>query len=478
MARGEPKLVPLTGGPYMSKDVVADFQRCINLYPEAAPSEQAPVPIVHFPTPGLTLKGVSPNISMFRCLYRATNGDLYAVVGNSVYYISVAFNFTLLGLIADLTTIACMADNGLVVCLVDGTVNGYSIDMTTRVMTQIADPAFYGSISVGYIDTFFIFNQPQTRNFYISRSGVLTFDPLDIVAKTGSSDPVQIVVCTEREAWVMGTLTSEPWYNAGSADFALAAIPGAFLEHGTVAPYSMAELDGFLFWVDQDKNGSGTVAMSVNYKASKISTFAIDAEIQSYLIKSDAIGYCYQQDGHAFYVLTFPNADKTWCYELNTGQWHERNSIDGNGILHRHRSNCYAFAYGLNLVGDFQNGNLYQLDQNAYTDNGIAIPRIRSWPHLVFGGQMIEYQRFTAFMETGTSLDPAANPLISLRWSDNGGHSFGNAVTASMGKTGQYNRQIAWNNCGQARDRIFELSWSEPLKTVLNGAFILPMVIE
>lgn len=477
--RREPIPVPLVGGPYQSSNVIADFQRCVNLYPEATPSPQAPVPVTHYLTPGLANLATCPTIAGWRCIYRATNGDLYGVVGNKVYFIDVTFAYTELGTITDLVTPAYMADNGFEICLVDGTVNGYSIDMTTRAFAQIVDPAFYGSTNVAYIDTFFIFSQPGTRNFYISLSGSLIFDPLDIVAKSGAADNVAVVITTEREAWVIGVLTSEVWYNAGSADFPLAAIPGAFIEHGTVAPYSVAIMDGTVYWLDQDKNGTGTIAMSQNYQAKKISTYAIDAAIQGYQVISDAIGYCYQQDGHAFYVLTFPNADKTWCYELATGEWHERASIDGNGILHRHRGNVATFAYGKILVGDFQNGKLYEMSTSIYTDDGIAIPRIRSWPHMIKGGMEVEYMRFVADMETGTlPSDIDAEPLISLRWSDTKGRTWGNGVQQSLGLAGQYIIQPSWNNLGQARDRIFELSWSLPARTALNGAFILAQVIE
>lgn len=45
---------PLVGGAYQAKSIIANAQRCVNLYPEAnLPSSQAPVPVTHYPTPGL-----------------------------------------------------------------------------------------------------------------------------------------------------------------------------------------------------------------------------------------------------------------------------------------------------------------------------------------------------------------------------------------------------------------------------------------
>lgn len=62
--------------------------------------------------------------------------------------------------------------------------------------------------------------------------------------------------------------------------------------------------------------------------------------------------------------------------------------------------------------------------------------------------------------------------LISLEWSDDRGHSFGNPVTQPMGATGQYKKSLAWHRLGYARDRVWRLTWSCPSATALQGAWI------
>jgi hypothetical protein len=59
-------------------------------------------------------------------------------------------------------------------------------------------------------------------------------------------------------------------------------------------------------------------------------------------------------------------------------------------------------AYGAAVAGDWQNGNLYRLDPNAYTDNGRPIKRLRSFPHLLNDGKRVFYRQFLADLETGT----------------------------------------------------------------------------
>lgn len=561
--------VPLLGGAYTTRSLVASAQEAINLYSENNPPDGQPtVPATSYPTPGLALLANPPYIEAMRQAYRASNGVLYVVIGPNVYLVSNTFAYTLLGTIPDNTTPVWFSDNGQVIVLVDGSATGYAIDMATNAFGVITDPAFYGGTSASYQDTFFIFNRIDTAQFYISLSnvtydmltgtvgavyegsiisggtlygngsyvnvpltggtgsgaqasvtvagGIVTavtitaqgqdylvgdvlsasnanlggtgsgfsysvdnvhgaaFDSLDIAAKTGSADNIVAAPTVHGELWLIGELTTEVWYDAGAADFAYQRIQGAFVDHGCAAPYSIASVDISLLWLSQDRQGNCIVVMTEGYQVRRVSVHALEQEWQQYTDISDAIGYVHQIEGHAFYVLTFPTADKTYCCDLSSGQWHRRASIDGNGVLHRHRSNCFAFAYGYNLVGDYQNGNLYNLTNSVFTDNGVDIPRIRTFPHLIEDGKRVIYDGFQADLATGQIVggDSANPPQISLRWSDNKGFSYGNRVMQSMGATGQYITSPQWNRLGMGRDRVFELSWSVNADTALSGCFI------
>jgi hypothetical protein len=479
--------IPLLGGAYQSRSLIAAAQRCVNLYPEVNPPEGSPpVPVTHYPTPGLRIVTQSPTIGRVRASYRATNGDLYVVVNapmqSIVYFVSDQFVWSALGTIPLANSPVIFSDNGLAIVIVDGTTVSYAIDMAPRTFGTISATNFYGGAWVTYLDTFFVLNRPGTAQFYISGSNVTyamlvggtAFDSLDIAAKTGSADDIVAVSAIHGELWLIGELTAEIWANTGAADFTFGRIQGAFCDHGCVAPYSLTQQDVYLFWLAQDRQGKAVIVRTEGYGVKRISTHAIEADIQSYATISDAIGYCHQIDGHAFYVLSFPDANKTWAYELATGQWHERASIDGNGKLSRHRGNCFAYAYGQSLVGDYQNGVLYAYDQNYYLDGNVPIPRVRTFPHLVNDGRRMQYNQFIADIEVGqTGGNMTTNPwIISLRWSDNRGASFGNAVTQSMGSGGQHLVTPQWQRLGYARDRVFELSWSAPVRTSLNGAWV------
>jgi hypothetical protein len=503
--------IPLTGGAYAARSIIADCQKCVNLYGETNP-QGSPAPMTYYPTPGLTLVSMPPVAAESRGIYTATNGRRYEVVGANVYYVDGNNAYTQIGTLSSLSGPVSMVDNGFDVMLVDGTINGFTIDLTTNVMSPITDPAFYGADKVDFVDTYFVFNKPSSQQFYISLSNDIAFDPLDIASKSTYPDNLVTLAVMHREIWLFGELTTEVWYNTGASDFTFGRMPGVFIEHGCAAKHSVAKIDLALFWLGKDLQGQGVVFAGKNYASERVSTYAIEHEFSTYPTISDAIGFAYLQEGHAFYVLTFPTANKTWCFDVSTGEWHQRGYLEANGSLSRHRMNCYSANGGRNLVGDWQNGNVYSLDQNVYTDNGNPIIRKRSFPH-VSGkdGNRVMFRQFIADMEVGDAYSPGAltqytdsleqtvdnasfvltadgnnnidviqsavtpdlrPPTVWLRWSDDRGASWGNPIPGSMGKTGEFLTSIQFQRLGYARDRVFELSWSANVKTALNGAYV------
>lgn len=464
--------IVLTGGAYTARSLVADAQRCINLYPEANPQD-AEAPMTHYPTPGLTLISSPPIAGEGRCIYTSTTGNRYEVVGNTVYSVDLNNKYTSLGTLQTTSGRVVMQDNGTSVFVVDGSPTGFTINMSTNVMSRVTDAGYYGADRVDIVDGYFVFNKPGTQQFYISNYNDIVFYSLNIASKSTYPDKLVTHAVMHREIWLIGEQTTEVWNNTGASDFTFGRMPGVFIEHGCAAKHSIAKHDLTLFWLSRDKDGQGVVVAGHNYSAQRISTHAIEQEWQTYSRIDDAVGYCYQQGGHPFYVLAFPTANKTWCYDMATGLWHQRGYLEANGSISRHRGVGHAFNAGSNLIQDYANGNVYALDPNSYTDNGNPILRVRSFPHIVNDGKRILFRQFIADMEVGQGLPgDTADPEIRLRWSDDRGFSWGNPVADTLGKAGKYNHSIQFQRLGYARDRVFELSWSAPVKTALNGAWI------
>jgi hypothetical protein len=459
----------LVQGAYEARSVIANAQRCINLYPEQN-TKDAEVPYTHYCTPGLTLlaQGI---VAEVRQLYTASNGLLFAVIGNIVYYVPDNFVLQALGAITSQSGLVSMYDNKVTLIILDGSTQGWSVNLTSLQFDVFIPANFEGGNQIRYIDTFLV-SSTQNGNIQSSNSASTSYEALAVATMSGDADQLQIIDVVHKEMWSFGRRTTEVWTNVGAFPFPFQPIPGVFLQHGIAALRSLAKWGLNIFWLSQDNNGQALIMQGSAYKADIVSTPAIADAISKYSRIDDAIGFCYQQGAHIFYFLTFPTGNATWCYDLSTQLWHERGHLDENGNINRHRANCVAFAYNKTVVGDWQNGKLYNFDLNNYTDEGDAIMRLRSFPHLVNDGDRVSYTNFMADIEVGTDIDPTSNPQLTLRWSDDRGVSFGNGLQQSLGRTGQYRTVPSWSRLGFARDRVFELSWTAAAATALNGAWI------
>jgi hypothetical protein len=460
--------IPLRSGAYQAKSVIANAQRCVNLYVENNP-EDSPFPTTHYLMPGLITRATSPQ-SRWRCLYTATNGVLFGVCGNKAYSIADDFELTEIGTLASSSGPVHMVDNSREVLVTAGT-QGYKIDLSDNSFETLNQGAYYGGATVQYGDGFFVLPRPNSTQFYISKSFETTFDALDFASKTGFSDPLVTLQVTKRYVYLLGSLTTEVWYNAGNAAFPYERMPGAFIQHGCAAPQSVAQMDGAVYWLSQSKEGKCIVVRTETYEAKRISTHAIENEIQGYSRIDDAYGYTMQMEGHYWYVLTFPSAEKTWVFDLSNNQWCEWLWLNEQGQFKRHRARCFAYAYGKLVMGDWENGKLYEARGDVYTDDEKPIARVRSFPHMVDDGNRVMYREFVADFQVGYGASNGEVPVY-LRWSDTKGKSWGNQIVESFGLEGDYLKSIQYQRLGMARDRVFELSWSAPVDTALNGAFV------
>lgn len=465
----------ILGNAYAAQGLLASAQRCVNLYCEINPPD-SPFPTTHYQTPGIQTAATVAFATGWRCLYVATTGALYGCIGQNVVRIQPSgstYTITSLGLISTTISYVSMVDNGISLVIVDGSNQGYAVDMSTDVMTTIADPAFYGSNRVDLLDGYLLLNRPATNQFYISKFLDVDFDALDFAGKTGFSDKIIGVGATKRQLFIFGEQTTEVWFNSGDADFPFARMPGAFIQFGCVTAASICQFDGSLYWLSRSETGEFMVMRTEGYDRARKSTYAIEKALASYSTVEDATAYIYQQDGHPFYVLNFPTADKTWVYDISVDMWHERVWMDEQGGEHRQRANCHAYFNGETLVGDWQSGKLYRQSLDLYTDDGNEMLRLRAFPHMLDDGNRVSYNVFQADMECGEGV-PFGQPLpeLRLRFSDTKGRSWGTSISNTLGKTGDFLHSCKFTRLGMARDRVFEISWAANCKTSMNGAFV------
>jgi hypothetical protein len=468
---------PILGSAYVARSVNAADNRMVNLFPEIVP-EAGKSPAYLQRAPGLrllTTVGTGPirGVSSF-------DGNLYVVSGEQLFKLDSNYAITVLGTVSGATGPVSMANNGIqlfVAC------NGPSFvyNSSTLAFGQITDPDFPGALTVSFLDGYFVFIEPNSQSVWVTAlNDPTSIDPLDFASAEGDPDNLVSSVVNQSQVWLFGTNSVEVWYNSGNADFPLQRIQGAFNEIGCAATFSVAKMDNGLFWLGQDARGTGMVYRANGYTGQRISTHAVEWQIQQYDTISDATAYTYQQDGHSFYVLNFPTANTTWVYDAATQAWHERAGFV-NGDFTRHRAECQTFFNNSVTVGDYQNGNLYAFDLDVYADHDRVQKWLRSWRALDTGQNNLRRTAQHSLQldcESGVGLQNGQgdNPQIMMRFSDDGGHTWSREQWSGMGRIGQYYKRVFWRRLGMTlklRDRVYEISGTDPVKISIMGAELL-----
>jgi hypothetical protein len=296
------------GAAYQAASLTQDAQDLVNWYPEIdmtkQPGERGVIAL--YPTPGFFAKlALFLNVEIRGFRVRPSGDKFYFVGGATLYEVDATFTATVIGALGTNTGPVSMTDNGTSLYLADG-VNRYYYTWGTATFAIIADGAFVGGDRVDVIDNFIIYSKVGSNQWGATSAGLVTSNALSFGRKDSAPDNIVSIMVNKREVFILGETTSEVWVDAGLFPFPFQKLPGTNMQHGCAAKASVARLGETFAFLAKDDRGQAVVVHMNGYLPVRISTHAIENEIQKYSTVSDAIGFSYQQAGHEFYVLTFP----------------------------------------------------------------------------------------------------------------------------------------------------------------------------
>lgn len=450
--------LPLFGQQGQGRSPSLNSLRTINFYPVIDPSGKKVNAL--YGTPGLTLltaAGIGPIRGSI------ISGDFIYLVSSNEVYLYIRENNTpyLIGTINTHSGPVSMTTNGLQVMIADG--SGYVYDIATQSFGVISDPDFPGAEVVTYMDGFGLFTQVNAKTFFAT--GLLDFtsiDALDFASAEAYPDNNVSILSDHGEIWIFKKTNTEIWQDAGTPNFPFARLGNTRIERGCAATFSPAKIDNSIFWLGDD----GVVYRAQGYTPMRISTEQIEYAVSKMDKADDAFSFTYDQEGHKFYVLTFPTANRTFVYDVMTSLWHERSSSGEEWRV----SNVLTLK-NEKIAFDKINGNIYLLDMDCYTENGAEILRQHVFPVITQDQKNLFFRRLEIDFEQGTGLisGQGSEPFVNLDWTDNGGRNFSNSVNLSVGDIGSYLSRSVINNLGDSRQRWFRITASDPIKWVILG---------
>ena len=466
----------LIGPAYMSISKAINAQRCINLRLEVDMANgRAPLSLVGLP--GYTeVKTDFPPVPV-RGFYRAKERT-FVVVGDKLHELNADLTHTERGTLATSSGHVYFADNGLQMLVVDGLgVLGLTLATNATVSTIANFPA--GATHIACVDNTMLAFEPGSQRFQISAVGdAYTWAAIDFASAEGLPDDIVSMISFSRLVYLFGTASLQIFWNSGDANRPFVPVEGSSIEVGCMAPHSVAKDESGVYFLGGDPKGGPRVYKSSGGQTTPISTPAMDFAFiggngeQAYEVRN-ALAYTFRMEGHSFYVLTFPSSAKTWVYDSSTEGWSE--FLEWDTEWRRHRSNCAIYSSGRQLVGDFENGKIYELSSSVYR-NGSAVQRaLRASAHLSSGNQMLTVASLEVICEHGVGLSAGqgADPQMMLRTSKDGANTWTGEMWRPIGKTGEFRDRTRFvRPVGNGRSFVFEVSITDPVKRVIVGGVI------
>lgn len=427
--------------------------RLINCYAEQA-GKEGKIPFPIYAADGLIDFSTLTNGGECRGMI-ATDARLYVVSARLLFSVDPSGTATELGGIADDGPVFMSRNRANPSEIVITTIGGLKYIVTNHtVLAEIDDSDLPPPNSNAFIDGFTLQGIPDGRIFYSALDNAASYGANDLVEAEGNPDRLVRIFVHQRTIFAFGRETTELLDNVGDANNPIQRRPGGFLQFGCSAPDSVCSLNEFVAFIDD----AGSVILTNAAGATRrISTHAVERAIDAVADKTTIKGYVYSRRGHDFYRISA--ATFTWIFDLTTGQWHEGQSFGES----RSRASCYAFFDNKHIVGDFELGKLYQIDPDTYTEAGqhlimtVRVP-VHAWP------KELSISRLQVDMIPGVGLNSGvlhtSDPQLMLRISRDGGKTWGNERTASIGKIGQYGAVTQFTKIGRSTEDGFVLELS------------------
>jgi hypothetical protein len=394
-------------------------------------------------------------------------GDLYYAVHRDTFYeVNNGGAKTSRGTLDTTSGRVDLAYDGTTIIITTGT-TGYAYTVASATFATISDADFPDAArTCTWLAGQFVVDQGSGDVFQTSPDGT-AWDALDFATAESNPDGLVRVFADNGELILFGENTTEFWGVIGEADFAFAAIKGATQEFGLAARWSVCKFNSGIAALMAPSAGQVQVMFIQGYVPKPISTQEIDALINGYAVVADATAYSYMLGGHPMLQINFPSAGKSWLYDASSGMW---SPLEYGLSGARHRGELQLDYLNNTLISDYSTGDVYTLEADTYTDNGTAIAREIVSRHIFHGNQRQRIDALYADMQVGVGLTSGqgSDPQVMLQISKNNGATWGTELWKTLGAMGAYLTRVTWRRLGIARDWLFKLRITDPVKVVFT----------
>jgi hypothetical protein len=477
------------GGSYPAQALSADCEDTVNMYVERieSPGGKNREALITIPgyqkwTANSAVADVGGRASL------VANGRLFELMGGVFYEFDANGTPTKWGTVAQDANPGQLVFNGVVgghVLIASGS-NAYCFVLATNTFSQVLTGT---CTQIMYCDAFFLAFNKATGRTQLSALNDGTTWPGNLFQRSKFADPAQAVFVDENGlVWTIGTETFEVRYNSGVGSQPFIPLSGLVGPYGIASSFAFAVVNGSPFWLSQTRDGVGDVVRGTGSGVQAVSNYAIANLISGYARTAridDAEMLAVKDQGHTWLNIGFPSVPSTLSIDVDTQSWARRGKWNPNtGRFELWAPRAHAYAFGKHLITDRATGQVSVMDASLSTEiDGSGIVIERTAPALNREYARIPHHQLLLLCDVGVGVAgddtvAGANPLFTLRCSDDGGITWGNERQAGIGRIGKYRTRVYFNRLGLSADRAYRLRSSDPVPRRIVNAFLNPTEAE
>lgn len=289
-----------------------------------------------------------------------------------------------------------------------------------------------------------------------------------------SSDAIQAIRAIGSSLYLFGSKTVEIWQRgSGEYETWVRTSYTTNASNGIQCPYSIATVGSTLYYLGSGESFAKGIMKVDGASYKKISDDWLEFKLLQE--RSDTVyAYAYAVGSHNFYVLHLPTVGECWVYDSDTDSWHQRVSRDRiSGVEIQWRVAAMLWFNG-KFVAFCHDGNMYyHTDDYFYEDYGselkVPMTRHRQGAVLVDGNKPFVFNELEIECNTGTWDDYELSPKLLLEVSADGGNTFSNVRSCTLGKTGEYSHRVRFYGLGLLRLCVLRVTYSHPTPLELTS---------
>lgn len=374
-------------------------------------------------------------------------GDLFGVSNGALYR-----GTTSLGAVPGAGPVSIAGNEGGVMAAAGSTLRYYN-------GTTLADVAFPDSAPAAKVIAGagrFIVLRADTGRFYWTPILASTVDPLDFATAENQPDNLRDALFIDDILLLFGAETVEFWPNTGDGELPFQPLEGRVIEKGIRATGCAAAIGSTFAWVTHENQVCLTDENNI------ISNNGLQERIEA---SATVRLFPFVMGGNEYLCLQLDS--ETQVYQPRTGQWGEWKSYGHD----RWVAGCFSGG----VMGSNIDGRTLEFGA-GHVDLGGPMERLWSAGMPIDGGAM-RVSNMVARVNVGQTpflTGDYVEPVIEMRASRDGGKTWGEWRSKSLGAQGKYRQEVKWRGLGLASrpSLLVQFRVTDPVDIRVSGVLV------